>query len=884
MRTPPSLRFAATKIQPPRRRATRVERPALDAALRDAIRSRRVVLVQAPAGFGKTSLLATLFAPDAGLAAAWVSLDEDDDAERLLACLVAALEPHDLPWRASPDALVELAGADAAGLRKAAAGLVNALAGADAGHGVIVLDDLHRVESASAFALLDVLIERAPPHWTLLLATRSVPPPAVAALARARANAELAEFTQEQLRFTPAEAAALLQAEGLPQADAGTLFDRTAGWPAGLRLALAALKTRGAVDHRLLDRHLFDYVAAEVLDDMPQPLHDFLLRVAVLPELTANRAAAVSGDPRAAERLDEIERRGLFVTALDAHDRTLVLHDLLRDALLQRQAERLPGERAALLRRAAAGEADTLRRVGYLLRAEDWQAAEAALMHDAAELFLHGGAGEVLRLAEQFPPAQRSARLCGLGASASALRWAWDDMARWLEQGVQAARAAGEPLALQVAQARLAYALYPLDRNAEAESLITALHAQALAPPARAWLLLADCMQHFRRNPHARLPALFGELLQILEAGQPLFLWWEMAPPFSWSTIAGMPALMQRYVDGVLPKIGERALPLRAELRLLQAVLHLWAGRIADAEAQLAAAGDDIAWLAVSGETQVGVRIVRATVDAMHGRGDAVQHSLDALLRLEDDAAPERRELWRHQMAVYGVRLADAVGDVVALRRWCSLLRENPLVSDTVQNSRAIAARARFAAAQGRWADAVVQFELLADVLPGMDVMGQRTDLTLRWAHALVRLDRLTEAARLVAPVLARLRADGGHGQPLLCGPALLQALADARWGVLLDAEQKADLAAAARFATAVRGSMAVDQPAAAAATDDQGLSQREREVLERIAAGDSNKVIARDLDISPHTVKRHVANILDKLGLGSRGQAAAWLRAHSAG
>lgn len=57
-------------------------------------------------------------------------------------------------------------------------------------------------------------------------------------------------------------------------------------------------------------------------------------------------------------------------------------------------------------------------------------------------------------------------------------------------------------------------------------------------------------------------------------------------------------------------------------------------------------------------------------------------------------------------------------------------------------------------------------------------------------------------------------------------------------------------------------------------------LSRREREVLQRIVAGDSNKMIARALGLSPHTVKRHVANILDKLGARSRAQAAAWLLA----
>jgi LuxR family maltose regulon positive regulatory protein len=71
-------------------------------------------------------------------------------------------------------------------------------------------------------------------------------------------------------------------------------------------------------------------------------------------------------------------------------------------------------------------------------------------------------------------------------------------------------------------------------------------------------------------------------------------------------------------------------------------------------------------------------------------------------------------------------------------------------------------------------------------------------------------------------------------------------------------------------------------QPACGAPDALQVLSPREREVLARIAAGDSNKLIARALDLSLHTVKRHVANILDKLTLSTRGQAAAWYRQNS--
>ncbi len=876
-----ALRFAATKIQPPRRGAARLERPQLDAALRLAVQQHRVVLLQAPAGFGKTSTLAAQLAQRApGEALAWVAMDPDDDAERLFACLVGALEAFDLPWRTAPEALVGLAGADAAGLKRAAVELLNALAGADVPRGVIVLDDLHRVASPSTFALLDALLERLPPQWTLVLSSRTTPP---LALARLRASGELAEFTQEDLRFSRDEAGALLRAEATPFADerAEELFERTSGWPAGLRLAMAALRTRGgmaAAGRQLIDRHLFDYLAAEVLDDMPGALHDFLLRCAVLPELTAGRAAAVSGDRRAAEWLDEIERRGLFASVLDADERTLVLHDLFRDALLQRLNQRLPDELPALLQRAAAGETDALRRVGYLQRAGDWAGAEAALAEAGVDLFLQGGAGELLRLVEQFPVEHRSARLARMAGTACCLRWRWVDMARWCQMAIALAESARDTAERQRAQIYLATALYPLDRNQEAEALIAGLATQTLTPDTRALLLLADSSQHFRRGEHARLPVLYGELLDLLEGGLPLFRWWECAPPINWSTIAGLPVLMERYLAGAAPRLADRPLPMRAELRLVRAFLLLWRGRFDAAGSELRAAEEDMQWLAVSGEMRVNLELFRLLLDAMHGRRAGFTARLERLVREEDGNLPERRIIWHHHMAVYGVRLSDTLGDSAGLQRWAALLKENPLQDSTHQNPRALAVRARFAATQGRWGDAASLFAVLAPKLADMDVMGQRTDLTLRHGHALLKLHRLPEAAQVIAPVLDRLLAEGVRGQALLCGPVLLQALAEGRWGSLLTAVQQAELHAAAQLSASLVGDAAA---APAPSTVDLTLSQREREVLERIAAGDSNKLIARVLDISPHTVKRHVANILDKLGLASRGQASAWLREH---
>ncbi|MEQ1685978.1 MAG: LuxR C-terminal-related transcriptional regulator [Burkholderiaceae bacterium] len=876
-----ALRFPTAKIQPPRLRLSRVPRTQLDAAIAHAVATHRVVLLQAPAGFSKTTALAAqLTRQGDGVASAWVSLDDDDDAERLFACLVAALEPHDLPWRTSPEALIALAGSGH-GLKRAVAELLNALADSGVSRGVIVLDDLHRVESESAFTLLDTLIERLPPRWTLLLSSRTPPP---LALARLRASGDLAEFNQDDLRFSRSEADVLFAGEAVaqPTERAGDLFERTAGWPAGLGLALVALRTRGGAasgnassgSARLIDRHLFDYLAAEVLDDMPAPLHDFLLRTAVLRELTASRAAAVSGDGRAAEWLDEIERRGLFATALDAQERTLVLHDLFRDALLARQAVRLPGEGPELLRRAAAGEGDALRRIGYLLRAGDWALAESALDAAAHDLLLHGGGGEVLRLVEQFPAAQRSARLCRLTATTCGLRWQWIEMARWSELGVRLAEAAGDTAELQRAQATLAQALYPLDRNDEVDLLVETLRGDTVVHDARLLALMADCSQRYRHGEHELLAVRYAELLGLLEDCDSLLLWWLCVPVTNWTTIGGMSALIDRYLAGVRPRIADRPLPMRGETRMLRAFQALWAGRVDAALADLAEAEEDLKWLAVSGELAWSVDTFQMYCAAMCGNAAEVQARLEKKLAGYDESPEDQRRFWRHQTAIYGVRMNGTLGsDPVDLRRWAGMIRENPLEDATSWNPRAWAVRARYAAAIGRWDEAAQHFKLLLPKLHEMDVMGQRTDLTLRAGHVLLRLGQVQEAAAVVAPVLDRLIREGVRGQALMCGPALLLELAGANWGQRLTEAQREELRAAAQLSA----SLHARQPVAGQAAGDGLLSQREQEVLERIAAGDSNKHIARALDISPHTVKRHVANILDKLALSSRGQAAAW-------
>jgi LuxR family maltose regulon positive regulatory protein len=901
-------RFAATKIQAARPRTRRIARPALETALLDAALTRRVVVVHAPAGYGKTTALASLLdGLPAGTAVAWVSLDAEDDAARLFACLAAALEPFDLPWRTLPDALVPQVAAGGDGARRALAELLNALAHADAPRGVIVLEDLHRVADRTLLALGDELIERLPANWTMVLSSRELP---ALSLARWRAADELAEFNADALRFTADEAAALVATEGLGDVatQAAALIERNHGWPAGLRLTLAALKARPTLAAgSLTDRYLFDYLTSEVLDALPPNLHDFLLRCSLLPELTAARAAALSGDWRSAERLDEVERRGLFVTALATAERTLVLHDLFREALQARLDRRLPGERDALLHKAAASEPDPARRVGYLLQARDWAGAESALDAASQELFVSGGLGDVQRLIEQFDATwrDRSARLARLAGTVALMRWDWPAMERHFAAAMAHAAAAGDDAERRHAQAVLPMALYAMDRNAESERLIEALHAEPLTPHTRRLLLMSDATQHFRRGQLQLLPTLYQEVVESLQRGASLYEWWECVPAPNWSTLPGMRRWFERYVDGALARIGSRPLPMRGEVIAQRAFVRLWAGRMAEAREDIAQAEDDLRWLACSGEMEITVQLFRLIECAISGRGDELARRLDAMFQREDQAEPDRRRLWQHQVGIYGVRMSHTLGAGPELiEHWAKFLKEDPLRSAVHQNPRAIAVRARHAAASGRWRDAADGLHQLLPKLAEMDVMAHHVELRLRCGEAWVQAGDIERAREAVQPALERIARDGDLGHAWMAGPAALRTLAQANWAGALPDDCHAVLARALASALALRGDAAsaplplplapampaglpaapgaeaaatgiADTPAAAAA----GLTSREAEVLELIAAGDSNKLIARALDISPHTVKRHVANVLEKLGLQSRGQAAAWHR-----
>ena len=365
----------------------------------------RLVLVSAPAGSGKTTLVTQWLAPTsrggppAPARVLWLSLGPaDDDVRPFLARLVGALQD------AGPDLGGEagrlLAGGADVPVDDVVAAVLDDLDAAS-GAGVVVLDDYHVVDALEVHAAVAFLLENLPPQVTVAMTTRADPP---LPLARLRARGELIEIRAADLRFTAEEAGTFLNdvmGLGLDPDQVASLGARTEGWAAGLQLAaLSAHGHAGRGDGSTRQtaafieaftgshRFVLDYLVQEVLDTLPSRLRTFLLDTAVLDELAGPLCDAVTGGDDGQELLEELERRNVFLVPLDDERTWFRYHHLFADALRSRARATNP-DRVRRLHRAAA---DWHERHGVLAVAVDHALAAGDPGHvaDLVELALPG--------------------------------------------------------------------------------------------------------------------------------------------------------------------------------------------------------------------------------------------------------------------------------------------------------------------------------------------------------------------------------------------------------------------------------------------------------------------------------------------------------------
>lgn len=344
-----------SKLHAPRRRGGVVPRARLAPRLApDALPA--VVLVSAPAGFGKTTLLTEWLAADRldRRPAAWLSLDRrDSDPAVFWSYVVAAVRK--VVGDVGAGALSALQSSPAA-LEAVVTSLLNDLDALD--HDVIlVLDDYHLVESLAVQESMLFLVEHLPPQLHLVVASRADPPWPLAGL---RAGGKLLEIRASDLRFTAQEAAAYLNGAmglDLTPAQVDALEARTEGWIAALQLAALSLRGRDdpagfVAEFAGEDRFVVDYLVDEVLDRQTDEVRTFLLETSILSRLSAPLCAAVTGHRHAKATLEALERANLFLVALDDRRQWYRYHHLFGDVLRARLADEEPDRVAVLHGRA----------------------------------------------------------------------------------------------------------------------------------------------------------------------------------------------------------------------------------------------------------------------------------------------------------------------------------------------------------------------------------------------------------------------------------------------------------------------------------------------------------------------------------------------------
>jgi LuxR family transcriptional regulator, maltose regulon positive regulatory protein len=344
------------KLLPPATRAGLVQRASLNASLQNALQG-KLCLVDAPAGFGKTTLLVHWRAAAGGRGVAWVSLDDgDNDPARFWVYVVEAFRT--VKPGVGTAALAALRRPSVDLQRVVLPSLLNDL------HAVgspllLVLDDYHLMTNPTCHQTLTFFLDHLPAHVHVALSTRADPP---LPLARMRARGELVEIRVAELRFTREEAAALLNGSmglGLKPEEVERLVERTEGWAAGLYLAGLSLRSRTDASAFIAsfqgdNRHVADYLGAEVLARQPEAIRTFLLRTSVLERLSGPLCDAVLEAEGSAGLLRELEASNLFLVPLDDHRQRYRYHHLfarlLRVELDDRDAALVP----TLHRRAAA--------------------------------------------------------------------------------------------------------------------------------------------------------------------------------------------------------------------------------------------------------------------------------------------------------------------------------------------------------------------------------------------------------------------------------------------------------------------------------------------------------------------------------------------------
>lgn len=887
----------STKLYMPPQRTGTIRRTHLVERL-NTPPSARLIVISAPAGFGKTTVAAEWLSSEQARPArqaAWLQLEEgDNDVARFWRYIIAAFQTVDerigarvmdvlaQPSLPTPEAWLPL--------------LLNDLA--DAQSTVLVLDDYHSIHNQAIHQSIYYFLQHLPPGVQLALLGRADPP---LPLARMRVQEELLELRGTDLRFTPDEVEQYLNESmslGLSAEDVALLTRRTEGWPAGVQLAAQSLRGyepdgRAAFIRSFSgsDRYVINYLMEEVLQQQPPELRHFLLCTSILTRLSAPLCATVSDQPeaKASWALHHLDDEHLFIIPLDAVGHWYRYHALFAESLQTQLRESDPDLWNELHRRASdwcARNGHVERAIDHALTAQDYDAAATFIEMAGERTWATGGLAMLLTWLSTLPRPAFEGRISLRLLYAWVLflhdRWSeatalWEETGAMLEQasapserqyrgrwaaiGASMAAHRQEPeITISLAQQALAL-LPPDDRTWCAVSHIDlglAYHAQGSVAPAARILRAAADLSIAQGNAYLAFAALghLGDTYLTQGRLHEAQATWERL-----QQIEEMPggrglALHAHGSVGLAQVAYERDDLLRAERLLSESLERIWPG----------------------GQPRVvlAAYITLAAVYAAQGKYDLAGAQLEegAALVQKLGLPAEGRLVDAHQ-AWLALR-EGRMDDVVDWSERAGLSPDDPADFRREMEHRVLAMAL---IAQGKYALAESLAARLRGAAERLGRQGSVISLHLLHALALAGLRRLPEAdAVLRRGILlgepqgyVRTFVDMGASlAELLRQPAVRQQ-SPLYVNQLLNAFDRGPSQPSLLFAFTTQDDDAMPLL--------ESLTPREEEILRLVALGASNQAIADQLVLSVGTVKGHVNHIFSKLGVHSRTAAVARAR-----